>query len=230
MEGNLTHKVMPAYPAAAKENRIQGQVLLRAIIDRQGNVIQLKTISGHPYLIPAAMDAVKQWRYKPYLLNREPVEVETVVVVNFNLAPSPGSSSSATTPAAGSSAASSGSGGNASAVEPHNDAAGGEPPNKVTYNRVRISGGVAESHLIHKIVPAYPEQAKQSRIQGTVILQAVIDKEGHIIELTPISGHPMLVPTALDAVRQWRYSPYILNGDPVEVQTTVTVNFNLAGF
>ena len=72
-------------------------------------------------------------------------------------------------------------------------------------------------------------RGRQSRIQGTVILRAVIDKAGNIIELTPISGRPMLVPTAVDAVQQWRYSPYILNGDPVEVETTVTLNFNLAG-
>jgi len=231
--GNLTHKVLPEYPREAKENRIQGQVQLCVIIDRQGQVKNVQTVSGHPYLVPAATDAVKQWRYKPYLLNREPVEVETTVVVNFNLAPPPDSASSITTsppprlpqivpqPAQGTPTAAT-----VPASNLINHAAAGVPQK---IDRVRVSGGVAESHLIHKVIPEYPEQAKQSRIQGTVILRAVIDKSGNIIELTPISGHPMLVPTAVDAVRQWRYSPYILNGDPVEVETTVTVNFNLAG-
>jgi len=92
-ERNLTHKVLPEYPHEAKENRIQGEVRLQVIIDRQGRVRDVKTVAGHPYLVPAATDAVKQWRYKPYLLNGEAVEVETIVTVNFNLAPRQSASS-----------------------------------------------------------------------------------------------------------------------------------------
>src|SRR5213080_1275163 len=83
--------------------------------------------------------------------------------------------------------------------------------------------------VIKKIQPAYTPLARQARIQGSVLLQAQISKEGTIEHLTLISGHPMLAPAAIEAVKQWRYKPYILNGEPVEVDTQITVNFTLSG-
>jgi protein TonB len=85
-EGDLVHKVLPVYPPLARSARIQGQVLLQALISKQGVIENLKVISGHPMLVPAAKDAVRQWRYRPYVLNNEPVEVETQITVNFTLA------------------------------------------------------------------------------------------------------------------------------------------------
>ena len=84
-------------------------------------------------------------------------------------------------------------------------------------------------NLLDKTVPQYPAIAKAARIQGTVVLQATISKTGAIQNLRVISGPPMLQQAALDAVRSWRYKPYLLNGDPVEVETTVNVVFNLGG-
>ena len=78
-------------------------------------------------------------------------------------------------------------------------------------------------------MPQYPAIAKAARIQGTVVLQATISKAGAITNLRVVSGPPMLQQAALDAVRSWRYKPYLLNGDPVEVETTVNVVFNLGG-
>jgi protein TonB len=88
---------------------------------------------------------------------------------------------------------------------------------------------VMEGNLIRRVQPEYPALAKQARIQGTVVLRAVIDREGIIQDLQVISGHPLLVQAALNAVRQWRYRPYYLNDQPVEVETQVTVNFSLTG-
>lgn len=85
MEGNLIYKPQPAYPPMARAARIQGPVLLRAIISKAGTIENLQTLSGHPLLVPAALEAVKQWRYRPYVLNGEPVEVETQITVNFIL-------------------------------------------------------------------------------------------------------------------------------------------------
>ena len=102
-------------------------------------------------------------------------------------------------------------------------------PKVAAPQRVRVSQGVTTGLLIHKVQPAYPPLAKQARIQGPVVLQAEISKNGTIENLRVISGHPMLTQAALDAVRQWRYKPYILNGEPVEVETQVTVNFSLTG-
>ena len=102
-------------------------------------------------------------------------------------------------------------------------------PKVAAPQRVRVSTGVATGLLIKKVTPNYPQLAKQARIQGTVVLQAEISKDGTIQNLQLISGHPMLAPAAIEAVRQWRYKPYLLNGEPVAVETTVQVNFSLSG-
>ena len=98
-----------------------------------------------------------------------------------------------------------------------------------TITRPPVISSVMEGNLIHKVRPEYPPLARQARIQGAVVLQAIISREGTIENLQALSGHPMLIPAALAAVRQWRYRPYMLNGSPVEVETQVTVNFVLGG-
>ncbi|MDP9162260.1 MAG: TonB family protein [Acidobacteriota bacterium] len=102
-------------------------------------------------------------------------------------------------------------------------------PKVATPQRVRVSQGVTQGLVLHKVQPAYPPLARQARIQGQVTLQANISKDGSIQNLRLMSGHPMLAPAAIEAVKQWKYKPYILNGEPVEVETTITVNFTLAG-
>jgi protein TonB len=102
-------------------------------------------------------------------------------------------------------------------------------PKVATPQRVRVSQGVSQGLLVHRVQPMYPPLARQARIQGTVILQAEISKDGTIENLRLISGHPMLAPSAIEAVKQWRYKPYFLNGEPVAVETQITVNFTLAG-
>src|SRR5499427_3214947 len=102
-------------------------------------------------------------------------------------------------------------------------------PKVATPQRVRVSSGVQSGLLVRKVPPSYPPLARQARIQGTVILQAQISKNGDIENLQLISGHPMLAPAAIEAVKQWKYKPYLLNGEPVEVETQVQVNFTLAG-
>jgi len=93
---------------------------------------------------------------------------------------------------------------------------------------IRVSH-MMEGNLIHRVQPEYPPLARQARIQGTVILHAIINRDGKVTKLLVVSGHPMLVPAAVDAVRQWRYKPYVLNDQPVEVETQITVNFALTG-
>ena len=95
--------------------------------------------------------------------------------------------------------------------------------------KVNISGGVAQGMLLSKTVPLYPAIAKAARVSGTVVLQATISKTGTIENLRVISGPAMLQQNALEAVKSWRYRPYLLNGDPVEVETTVNVVFTLGG-
>jgi protein TonB len=102
-------------------------------------------------------------------------------------------------------------------------------PKVAAPQRVRVSAGVTSGLLIRRVNPTYPPLARQARISGTVVLHAVISKDGSIEGLTLVSGHPMLAPAAIDAVKQWKYKPYLLNGEPVEVDTEVQVNFTLAG-
>jgi len=93
---------------------------------------------------------------------------------------------------------------------------------------LRISH-ISEGNPIRQVQPNYPPLARTARIQGTVVLQALISKQGSIENLKVLTGPPMLVPAAIEAVKHWRYRPYVLNNEPVEVETQITVNFNLAG-
>ena len=92
---------------------------------------------------------------------------------------------------------------------------------------IQLAQGVSQGFLIYRVYPTYPPAARDADVQGTVALQALIGKDGSVKDLQVFSGHPLLTSAALDAVKQWRYKPYLLNGEPVEVHTTVTVNFVL---
>ena len=93
--------------------------------------------------------------------------------------------------------------------------------------RIRVGGNVMQAKLLNQPKPVYPLLAKQARIQGTVRFDAIIGRDGAIQNLQVVSGHPLLVPSALEAVRQWKYQPVLLNNEPVEVVTQIDVNFTL---
>jgi TonB family protein len=103
-------------------------------------------------------------------------------------------------------------------------ATSGEPA-----KRIAVTQGVSEGLLVHKVQPVYPEAARRARVQETVVLKTLIDKDGKIESLEVVSGHTMLVGAAMDAVKQWQYKPYIYEGQPVKVETTINVNFTLSG-
>jgi TonB family protein len=83
--------------------------------------------------------------------------------------------------------------------------------------------------IVTKVAPVYPPEAKAARIQGTVVLHAIIGKDGKIESLHVLSGPPELTQSAMDAVSQWVYKPYLLNGEPTEVDTTITVTYSFGG-
>lgn len=103
-----------------------------------------------------------------------------------------------------------------------------EAPKAAAPQRIRVGGNVQAAKLIRQPKPSYPPLAKQARIQGTVRFNAIIGKDGTIQNLTLVSGHPLLVPSATEAVKQWVYQPTLLNGEPVEVVTQIDVNFTLS--
>jgi protein TonB len=102
------------------------------------------------------------------------------------------------------------------------------PPWAVAAKPVHVSN-IGAGYLVYRVQPNYPPLARQARIQGSVELRAIISKRGTIENLVVLRGHPMLSAAAIEAVRQWRYRPYLLNNEPVEVETEVTVNFLLSG-
>ena len=106
--------------------------------------------------------------------------------------------------------------------------AGGTGSQGPQPTRVRVPQGMMKGMVISKVQPVYPADAKAARIQGTVVISAIIGKDGSVQNMRLIAGHSMLAPAAMDAVKQWKYRPYILNGNPVEVDTQITVNFVLS--
>jgi TonB family protein len=93
--------------------------------------------------------------------------------------------------------------------------------------RIVVGSNNQATRLVNQVPPVYPQQAKDAKIEGVVSFQATIDKQGHVANLMVLGGHPLLVPAALEAVKQWIYQPTLLNGEPVEVRTQIDVNFTL---
>jgi TonB family protein len=206
------------YPLAAAEKKLQGQVWVRLHISETGDVEVVDVLSGDPILAAAAVSAIKKWKFKPYIKNGHPVKVLYKMPMDFALrenvkdTPMPGENSSV-----------------ASGDKNPADASS-QPPNANNLagtKQVRISQGVSTGLLLHKVQPIYPYEAMRNHVQGTVLLRAVIDKNGRISSLQPISGPKELTAAAIGAVEQWRYRPYLLEGEPVEVETQITVNFQL---
>ena len=197
----------PPYPDEARDQKLQGQVVVRAFVSETGDVENVEEVSGDPLLAKAALDAVKKWKFKPFIKNGKPAKVSTKLSFNFafsqNLRDANEPKAADTTAAAAAST-------------------GAEPP-----KRVRVPAGVTLGLLVHKVQPVYPPEARREGIQGQVLLRAVIDKEGKIANLRLVSGPPQLLQAAIDAVQQWRYKPYLLMGEPVEVETEIAVNFTL---
>jgi TonB family protein len=210
-------RVSPIYPPLARQARIEGKVILRVTVTRAGDVQNLQLISGHSMLAPAAIDAIKQWKYQPYQVNGELVDVQTTVQVNFKLATKPTPSGIAGDVPGGLLPGTIGSIASEAAPIPADSA-----------NRVRVSEGVMRAFRIEESDAVYPPLALQARIEGTVILRLQISKAGDVEKLDLISGHPMLAPSAIEAVKQWKYKPYLVNGDPKPVETVVSINFAIS--
>jgi protein TonB len=100
-------------------------------------------------------------------------------------------------------------------------------PHAATPQRVPVSQSIIEALLLHQVTPRYPPSALHAHIHGAVVLDAVISKDGSIGNVRAVQGDPVLISAAMDAVRQWKYKPYYLDGQPIEVETIITVNFNL---
>jgi TonB family protein len=210
---------------------VQGRVWIQLLISETGEVESADIISGDPDLARAAQEAMKKWKFKPYIHNGKPVKVNTKMPFDFAFkgnitdTPVPPDSSAKASSSPADAAGTSGEG--TSGEGTSGEGTSGERPSGNLPQMIRVSSGVAEGLKLHDVVPTYPLEARLGHIQGTVILQATIGTDGLIHNLKAVTGHPILVEAAKGAVEQWRYRPYVLKGNPVEVETTIKVEFHM---
>ncbi len=233
-------KVEPDYPDAVKSTDMAGQIVIAFTIGRDGNVSDVRPLDigyfgcrsmnhGDPELRQAAIAAVKQWKFRPFLLHQqpgdaaEPVEVGTAVALPFDFRKPTGAAPNAGT-ASGALAPCNPRGGAAATTEFPQPSGG---PSRPVFDAPVIEGSRAEEMLSHKVEATYPQMARIAHIQGDVTLYVLINKQGHVANIKAKSGHPILIQAALDAVRQWEYQPFLLNGEPAEVETAVVVKFRM---
>jgi TonB family protein len=197
----LTKMQKVHYPSKAKKKKIQGQVELNVDISETGAVEHVEPLSGNPELLAAAVEAVRNWKYKPYIRGGKAVKVSTRLPLDFALAENIHEIVLEASPLPATDASSSGT--------------------------IAVPVGAMAGRLVHKVVPVYPASARANHLQGTVVLQAAINEQGRISELKVISGPREFVETSIGAVQQWRYRPYVLNGEPVAVTTQIELPYEL---
>jgi TonB family protein len=213
--GNILTKVQPVYPPDAKAQGISGSVVLHAVIGKDGTVQELTAVTGNELLRSAALDAVRQWTYKPLSLNGNPVAVDTTVTINFNLA---GQTSTPLT--SGAPVTEKMSNGDTETIKVVNQTA--PAASAAPLSVARVSGGVMAGNILTKVMPIVPQEARAQHIGGTVVLRVLIGKDGKVISAEPKSGPEVWRQPCADALKQWTYKPFLLNGNPVEVDTTMT--------
>jgi len=189
--------LMPVFP-------VQGhspgpQVNLQVEVGEDGSVrraVPVGIAQGQTYFMDSAVDAVRKWRFKPGMLNGKPVAATTIVGFEFR-AP-----------------------GDVLYLRNVGIQERSLPPRPFV-----LRPPLTEPVLERKVAPIYPPLAKKARVQGAVVLMVVIGTDGKVRSAKVISGHPLLTGAALDAVRQWEYKPYLVNGNPVQIETQVTIKF-----
>lgn len=233
LEPKKIKDVRPVYPPIALSARVQGIVILEVVIDTEGAVTDAKVLRPVALLDEAALEAVRQWRFTPTELNGQRVPVIMTVTVNFRLdehgepvqsAPPPTpTSQDAEIAALRARLALLEAARIAGQVDrPAPTWTEGDPP-------LRIGGDIKEPKKIKDVRPVYPDIALNARVQGIVIIEAQIDRDGRVSNARVIRPVALLDDAALEAVMQWEFEPVLLNGQPVPVIMTVTVNFTLPG-
>jgi TonB family protein len=232
-EALLMAKVEPDYPQAVKSKGIAGQIVIAFTIGQDGSVSDVRQVavgmfgckslnSEDPELQQAAIAAVKQWRFVAFRLHDipgdqgTPVEVETAIALPFDFR-KPG--------AAPSSAPADMFPCNSREDAPTTKFASVRDPTRAEFGRPVIPPERAEGQLIHRVEAQYPRMLEEGRLQGNAVLHLLIDKQGHVTGIKKESGHPLLTQAAMDAVKQWQYQPFQLNGEPAEVETPVVIKF-----
>ena len=218
-QGLLVYKVQPPYPPLARQARVQGSVVLQALIGKDGTVEELTVTSGHPLLMQAALDAVKQWRYKPYLVDGEPVITHTTITVNFVL----GKPEATQTQASGSDSSASTGSFNPSRMTDSADASA------TVYGAYRVGGHVSPPRALYAPDPPYSDIARRAGYQGTVVLWLIVTEQGLPTKIRVRAIAQGSVGRGSDRypVKHWKFEPAKKDGKAVPVMINVEVNFRL---
>jgi len=184
-------------PPSAKSAKVQGTVVLKVEIGKTGLVEDVTLVSGDPLLAPAATQAVRKWKYKPYMLNGAPVAFETTVRVKFPVdeEPPPGIEGGVL-------------GAVPAGMPPDQGVIGGiltstspPTPHIAPPSRVLVSAAVFQAHLISSVPPRYPLEAKAQGTEGSVVLHVIVGEDGRVTKAEAVSGPALLIPPAIEAVR-----------------------------
>jgi TonB family protein len=233
--------VDPVYPEDAKKAGVEGVVIMEATTDLYGRVAGIKVLRSIPALDQAAVDALKQWVYEPMVIDGKPQEVTFTVTVRFRLDEKKKSSVGGVVGGVQGGVSTGVGGGVAGGVEGgvsggvEGGIAGGvqggvmspQELQKYEGDAVRAVDDIKPPKLVKQVNPVYPQVARQARVEGMVILEAKTDEQGNVIGARILRSIPILDQAAIDAVKQWKYEPLVIDGKPRKVLFTVTVRFML---
>ena len=229
MPPKLVKEVEPVYPAEAKKAGIEGVVIMEATTDLYGRVANVRVLRSIPALDQAALDAVKQWVYEPMIINGKPQPVVFTVTVMFTLDDQKKPAGGGVIGGVYGGVSTGVEGGVSGGVE--GGVTGGvmspEELQKYEGDAVRAVDDIKPPKLIKGAAPVYPQVARQARVEGIVILEVKADEQGNVVEARVLRSIPILDQAAIDAVKQWKYEPLVVDGKTRKVIFTVTVRFML---
>ena len=226
----LIKEVQPVYPEEASKAGVEGIVIMEATTDTYGRVVAVKVLRGIPLLNQAAIDAVRQWVYEPMIIDGKPQPVVFTVTTRFTL---DGKKKPQVEGGVAGGVVGGVQGGVEGGVEGGvvggvlGGVVGAKETKQFEGDAVRAVGEVKPPKLVKEVAPVYPKEAAKAGIGGLVILEAKTDQQGNVIETRVLRSIPALDQAAIDAVRQWKYEPMVIDGKPRKVIFTVTVHFTL---
>jgi TonB family protein len=193
--------VNPPHRSTIMSKEVQDTVIMRVRISKSGVVHDMEVVSGPRTLTAAAIKAVKRWKYVPASwVTGPPSERYTFLFITLVKGATP---------------------------KVEEGVPAGVPGCIPAPQHVRVSQTLMEKLLLSRVEPIYPPEAHIEHIEGIVVVRVTIDKGGNVYKADSVSGPPVLVPAAIEAAKQWKYQPFLINGGPVEVETTLEISFTL---
>jgi TonB family protein len=241
----VVKEVKPLYPEAARKAGVEGYVIMEATTDTYGRVASIKVLRGIPLLDQAAIDAVRHWVYEPMVIDGKPRPMVFTVTVRFTLDKDKkpagggvvGGVKGGVTTGVGGGVAGGVKGGVEGGVKGEvqggvvggvlGGVGGAQDPKQFEGDAVRAVGEIKPPKLVKQVDPVYPEEARKAGVEGIVILEAKADEQGNVVDARVLRSVPALDKAALDAVKQWKYEPLVIEGKPRKAVFTVTVRFAL---